>query len=95
MTLPVRLIQLLTQAVLLSGVCACADLNFEHTLVSSALPGADCSVTTASRVSTADQPCSGLRHSFSNQDIRTTGATSLAVALRMLDPSIVTGRLSP
>ena len=71
---------------------ACANLSSERAQVPSALPGADCSVATASRVSTADQPCSGLRHSFTNQDIRNTGAISLADALRMLDPTIVTVR---
>jgi hypothetical protein len=93
MRLPTQFIQVLTRAALLVGMSACADLSSDHhTQVASAHPAADCSAATGSRVSAADQPSTAPCRSFTNQDMRTTGAPSNAQALSMLDPSITTGR---
>lgn len=90
MTNSARFIQGLTQAILLVGMSACADLSSDHTQVASAQPAADCSATTGSRVSAADQASTAPCRSYTNQDMRTTGAPSNSQALRMLDPSITT-----
>jgi hypothetical protein len=54
------------------------------------LPSVGCVSSTATRISPGE--CAGFGRTWTDQDIRTTGATNAGQALRLLDPSVtVTG----
>jgi hypothetical protein len=47
-----------------------------------------CMTETGSRIPAKGDACTGIGRSYSNDEIRNTGATSAADALRLLDPSV-------
>jgi hypothetical protein len=87
-----RLAHIVIYGWLIFQFAACENIRSESSMVSSAPPGAGCSIVTGSRVTPSVQRCSALRQSFSGEEIRNTGATSVGEALRLLDPSISTNR---
>lgn len=57
------------------------------------LPPAGCVSSSATRIPTSAAECAAFGRAWTDQDIKTTGATDAAQALRLLDPSVtVTGR---
>jgi hypothetical protein len=90
MKIQVRMAHVFTYGLPLFQIVACADIHSERSQVSIAPPGAGCSMVTGSRVATSAEHCSALRQSFSGEEIRNTGETSVGDALRRLDPSIST-----
>jgi hypothetical protein len=56
------------------------------------VPPAGCVAGTATRIPVSPNDCAGFGHTWTNQDMKNTGATDVAQALRQLDSSlIVTG----
>ncbi len=51
-----------------------------------------CLTQTGSRIAVKGANCSAIGRSYSNEDIRRTGASSVAGALRLMDPSITVHR---
>jgi hypothetical protein len=90
MKIQVWLAHLLIGGVLLIQMAACSVIRSHSSQVSTATRGAGCSIATGSRVAPGAERCSALRRSFGSEEIRNTGATSVAEALRLLDPSIST-----
>jgi hypothetical protein len=57
------------------------------------LPPVGCVSSTATRIPRSPAECVAFGRAWTQEDIRTTGATDAAQALRLLDPSVtVTGR---
>jgi hypothetical protein len=57
------------------------------------LPPAGCVSGTATRIPTSPRECAAFGRVWTDEDIKTTGATDSGQALRLLDPSVtVTGR---
>ena len=48
-----------------------------------------CVSNTATRIPVSPTECAGFGRTWTDQDIKTTGATDSAQALRLLDPSII------
>lgn len=77
-------------AVWLAG---CTTTNDTIVDVRSAAVDADCAPRTASRIERKDDDCSiGPGRTYTQDDLRRTGAFSTAEALQRLDPSITVGR---
>jgi hypothetical protein len=56
-------------------------------------PPAGCVADTATRIPVSPRDCAAFGRTWTEQDVRSTGATDAAQALRQLDPSVtVTGR---
>jgi hypothetical protein len=56
------------------------------------LPPAGCVANTATRIPLNPSDCAAFGHAWTDRDLKTTGATNAAQALRLLDPSVtVTG----
>lgn len=51
-------------------------------------PPAGCVADTATRLPTTAHQCAAFGHTWTQQDIRNTGATDVGQALSLLDPSI-------
>jgi hypothetical protein len=82
------------------GVCAAAVLTLAGCASTSApKPTAtvsdqnpDCVISsTASRLPATTSDCSASGHSYSSEDIRRTGATTVGGAMQLLDPSATIG----
>lgn len=52
------------------------------------LPPAGCVSSTATRIPVDPAECAGFGRAWTDQDIKTTGATDSGQALRLLDPSV-------
>jgi hypothetical protein len=52
------------------------------------LPPVGCVSSTATRIPMSPAECAAFGHAWSDQDIKTTGATDSGQALRLLDPSV-------
>jgi hypothetical protein len=79
-------------------VAACASTPSNPTAATSKAaaapnqPPEGCVSNTASRIPMSPVECAAFGHAWTDQDIKTTGATDSAWALRLLDPSVtVTG----
>ena len=55
------------------------------------VPPAGCVADTATRIPVSPSECAGAGRTWSYQDVKSTGATDVAQALRQLDPTVVTG----
>jgi len=80
-------------------VAACASTSSSPGAVTSKAaaaptqPPAGCVSSTATRIPVSPSECAAFGRVWTDQDIKTTGATDTAQALRLLDPSVtVTGR---
>jgi hypothetical protein len=54
----------------------------------SSVPQALCATSTAARISPSSRECAVFGHSWTQEDIRSTGATDAGRALDLLDPTI-------
>jgi hypothetical protein len=56
------------------------------------VPPAGCVADTATRIAVSPRDCAGFGRVWTDQDVKSTGATSAGQALRQLDPTVtVTG----
>ena len=55
------------------------------------VPPAGCVAETATRIPVSPHDCAGAGRVWTDQDIKSTGATDVATALRQLDPTVTTG----
>jgi hypothetical protein len=55
-------------------------------------PPAGCVADTASRIPVSPRDCAGFGRAWSAQDVKSTGATDAAQALRQLDPTVTIGQ---
>jgi hypothetical protein len=84
-----RIGAVLAGVVLLSGSAALADEAKPKVAASHAgAKNSTCSPPTGSRIAVKSSHCSPFGRSYSNADIKLTGATSPADALRLMDSSI-------
>lgn len=51
-------------------------------------PPAGCVADTATRIPVSPRECAGFGRVWTQEDVKTTGATSAGEALRLLDPSV-------
>lgn len=79
-----RATALITAAVVLGG---CASSTTKP-LASAAANNPNCLTSTGSRIPVTGTDCSATGRSYSNQDLQRTGATSVAGALPLMDPSL-------
>ena len=71
-------------------VAACASSAARHETAK--LPPAGCVAESATRIPVSPRDCAGAGRVWTDQDIKSTGATSAGQALRQLDPTVtVTG----
>ena len=54
------------------------------------VPPAGCVAETATRIPVSPHDCAGAGRVWTDQDVKSTGATDVAQALRQLDPTVVT-----
>jgi hypothetical protein len=62
-----------------------------HTAAAAKVPPAGCVAETATRIPVNPHDCAGAGRVWTDQDIKSTGATDVAQALRQLDPTVVVG----
>jgi hypothetical protein len=55
------------------------------------VPPAGCVAETATRIPVNPHDCAGAGRVWTDQDVKSTGATDVAQALRQLDPTVVVG----
>jgi len=55
------------------------------------VPPAGCVADTATRIPVSPRDCAGPGRVWTDQDVKSTGATDAAQALRQLDPTVVIG----
>jgi hypothetical protein len=78
-----RVTAVITAAVVLGG-CATSATH----PIASAGATTNCLTSTGSRIPVTGTDCTATGRSYSNQDLQRTGATSVAGALPLLDPSL-------
>jgi len=80
----------LLAAVMLLTACASTGPRTAANSGSEGTPGAKsaCPNDTASRIPRDPSSCYGLGRTYSNDELRRTGASSVADALRQLDPAV-------
>ena len=70
-----------------------ADPKLQNAPVLAPVPApANCLMTTGSRLPQKPAHCAAFGRSYTEQDLRQTGLTSLGDALRRMDPAITAGR---
>jgi hypothetical protein len=52
-------------------------------------PPAGCVATTATRIPVSPRDCAGFGNTWTEQDVKSTGKTDAAQALRQLDPTVL------
>jgi hypothetical protein len=76
-------------------VAACATSpstpGTAHAAATANVPPAGCVAETATRIPVNPHDCAGAGRVWTDQDIKSTGATDVAQALRQLDPTVVVG----
>jgi hypothetical protein len=80
-----RVTAVITAAVALGG---CATSTTHPIAAAAATTNPNCLTSTGSRIPVAGTDCSANGRSYSSQDLQRTGATSVAGALPLLDPSV-------
>jgi hypothetical protein len=60
-----------------------------HAAAAAQVPPTGCVAETATRIPVNPHDCAGAGRVWTDQDIKSTGATSAAQALRQLDPTVV------
>jgi hypothetical protein len=86
--------KILIGACLTLCVAACAssrsvpDTAKPAVAASAKQPPAGCVADTATRVPVSPQDCAGFGRTWTDQDVKSTGATDAAQALRQLDPTV-------
>jgi hypothetical protein len=80
-----RVTALITAAVVLGG---CATSTTKPIASTGATNNPNCLTSTGSRIPVTGTDCSSTGRSYSNQDLQRTGATSVAGALPLMDPSL-------
>jgi len=78
---------LLPCACLLASLAACASAP-HRTDTAANVPQNPACLATGSRIPRSPGQCGALGQSYSEEELRQTGQTSIAPALRMLDPAI-------
>ncbi len=71
------------------SICGCATTNTPPKNTAAVPPS--CLTSTGSRITAGPDSCSAWGRTYSRTDIDQTGKTTLAGALRSLDPSITVG----
>jgi hypothetical protein len=59
------------------------------TAATAKVPPAGCVADTATRIAVKPSDCAGFGRTWTDQDVKSTGATDAAQALRQLDPTVV------
>ncbi len=93
-SIPVMLRKTLIGAGLTLCVAACAtspSTQGTDLPAAATVPPAGCVAETATRIPVSPHDCTGVGRVWTNRDVKTTGATDVAQALRQLDPTIVIG----
>jgi hypothetical protein len=80
-----RVTAVITAAVVLGG---CATSAIHPIASAGATTNPNCLTSTGSRIPATGTDCTATGRSYSNQDLQRTGATSVAGALPLLDPSL-------
>jgi hypothetical protein len=72
------------------AACAASPSAPQATQAAAAVesPPAGCVSESATRIPTSPRDCGAYGHQWSQQDIKSTGATSAGQALRLLDPTV-------
>jgi hypothetical protein len=84
--------KILIGACLTLCVSACATSSAPgtgHVAAAAQVPPAGCVAETATRIPVNPHDCAGAGRVWTDQDIKSTGATSAAQALRQLDPTVL------
>ena len=90
----VLVLKTLIGAFLALCVAACATSHYTPGTgqrAAAKVPPAGCVAETATRIPVSPHDCAGAGRVWTDQDIKSTGATDVATALRQLDPTVVTG----
>jgi|HubBroStandDraft_4_1064222.scaffolds.fasta_scaffold264481_3 hypothetical protein len=80
-----RVTAMITAAVVLAG---CASSTTKPIASAAAVNNPNCLTSTGSRIPVTGTDCTATGRSYSNQDLQRTGATSVAGALPLMDPSL-------
>ena len=78
-------------AALALGACASTSGNAPTRPVTASQP-AGCVSDTGSRISAPPGNCAGFGNTYTQEDVRHTGETTLGGALRLLDPTVTVTR---
>jgi len=88
-----RIAAVMIGGLLLSQTAALADEAKSQADKSAAVPKpSTCLTGTGSRIPVKGDRCSEIGHSYTSDDMNRTGATTVAGALRLLDPAITIHR---
>jgi hypothetical protein len=80
-----RVTAIITAAVVLGG---CAAGSTKPIASDAQANNSNCLTSTGSRIPVTGTDCTATGRSYSNQDLQRTGATSVAGALPLMDPSL-------
>jgi hypothetical protein len=93
MAAKVRMTGAVAAGLILAGCAGTAqDMKSNATESTAATSDATCLAGTGSRIPAGGTNCMAAGRSYTNDDIKLTGATSAGDALRLLDPSITVHR---